>query len=183
MNKYLKSLKPVNNNWVHKILNQRRQKPVYIAVFITLCIVGYFYYEEYSNYRVYSDRNERIQADIDLSEKRLKNLDKLINSGKNKLTEINNQKIDNKQPVAFMSKVCDLLKNREMIGAYYIYKKQNPKYSNVLNLEIKVSYGDIDLLFLVTKIVMEKVFYLKSIEQTENGVKWELYKPQEEDKK
>lgn len=180
MSKLFKGFKTTNNNWVHKILNKRRMTSVYITFILALGIVGFYFYMEYSKYQEVVDRNNKIKERIVNSKDRLKKLDTLINSGKNRLDEINSRKIDNKKPVAFMNKVCELLKNREVIGAYYIFKKANPKYSNVLNLEIQVSYGDIDLLFLVTKIVMEKVFFLKSIEQTKNGVKCELYKPLEE---
>ncbi len=180
MNSFLKKIKSKNNNWVHKTLNKRQRRPIYLALFVSLLIVAYYFNESYTLYEEASTKNLEAKQRIEKSQDRLKKLDVLINSGANRLKEINSNKLDNKKPLAFMTKVCDLLKNREVIGAYYIFKKQNPKYANVLNLEIKVSYGDVDLLFLVTKLVMEQVFFLKSIEQTKNGVKWELYKPVKE---
>ena len=177
MNNFLKKLKPTNDNWVSKILNKRKNFPVYMTLIIITGILVNNFYISYSETMILEESNNKIKNRIKENNDKSKQLDILINNSKNKINEMKEIKLDPKKPVSFISKVCELLKKREVIGSYYIIKKDNDKYANVLNIEIQASYGDIDLLYLVTKIVMEKVFYLKSIEQTENGVKCELYKP------
>ena len=177
MNKYLKKIKPTNDNWVSKILNKRKNIPIYLTLVIVGSIFSYNLYNSYSDVEMLEERNNKIKTKINENASKSKQLDTLINNGKNKINEVKKLKLDNDKPVSFISKVCELLKKRDVIGSYYIIKKDNARYTNVLNIEIQISYGDKDLLFLVTKIVMEKVFFLKSIEKTKNGVKCELYKP------
>jgi len=173
----LRNLRPKNEDWVSKTLKKRRILPIYITIFLVLIIVSFSLYTSYSDANKYYKKKISIQSDIVKYENKIKRIDNLTKTQKNKIIELEGLFLESKQPIDILTKVCNLLKNREVIGSFYILKKQNTKYVNVLNIEIQISYGDKDLLFLVTKLVMDKVFYLKSIEKTKLGLKCELYKP------
>jgi len=173
----IRNLRSKNEDWVSKTLKKRRLLPIYITIFIVILIVSFSLYTSYMDANVYYKKKIAIKNNILKYKNKIKRIDSLTKSQQNKILELEGLFLDSKQPLAILTKVCNLLKNREVIGSFYILKKQSTKYVNVLNIEIQISYGDNDLLFLVTKLVLDKVFYLKSIEKTKIGLKCELYKP------
>jgi len=173
----LKNLRPKNEDWVSKTLKKKRRLPIYLTILLITIIFSFALYTSYEDANKYYKKQVKIKNDIKKFNNKIKRLDNLTSSQKNKIKDLEGLYLDSKQPLDILTKVCNLLKNRDVIGSFYILKKQSTKYVNVLNIEIQVSYGDKDLLFMVTKLVMEKVFYLKSIEQTKIGLKCELYKP------
>ncbi|HIP56213.1 MAG TPA: hypothetical protein EYG97_04235 [Arcobacter sp.] len=174
----IKNFRPKNEDWVSKTLKKRQLVPIYITIFIVLSILSFSLYTSYLDANKWYLKNEKIKSNIKKYETKISRLEQVVSLQKNKIKNLEGLFLDSKQPLAILTKVCELMKNREVIGSFYIIKKQNTTYVNVLNIEIQVSYGDRELLFMVTKLVLEKVFFLKSIEKTKMGLKCELYKPE-----
>lgn len=181
MNPYLVKLqtlfKPKNEDWVVRALRQKQKKPLFVSIALALSV---FLWNLYDSYKVVDDVNTKIvntQNKIVDYKDRIKKLDNLMLMQEDKIVELKNMVVSSKQPIAVLTKVCDLLKNRDVIGSFYIIKRKNKKYTNVLDIEIQISYGDKELLYMITQLVMDKVFYLKSIKKTKLGVECEIYKP------
>ena len=168
-----------DENWVAKILKRRTMKPYYIVALIVLLIIIYAVFTAYLDAKEYSDKNEQINKKINRTNKQINNINNKINNIKKEINYINGTSLDSKGAIKIMTRVCEMLKSKDTIGSFYIKKKTNNKYNNVQNFEIQISYGDKDLLMLISKMVLEKVFYLKNIEQTKNGIAFELFKPSE----
>jgi hypothetical protein len=169
--------KPQNEDWVIRALKQKQKKPLVISVVIALGIFSYYLYESYILVDGYEKKITSTKQKMVEYKKKIKKLDQLMIMQENKVVELKNLSVASKQPIAVLTKVCELLKNRDVIGSFYIIKRKNKKYSNVLDIEIQVSYGDKELLLTIVQLVMDKVFYLKSIKQTKIGVQCEIYKP------
>lgn len=166
-----------NDNWVSKTLDKRKQIPFIITTVIVLIVLSVDFFNEYLNYQTELNKKEKVLEKIQNAKNEIKKLKKLQNAQLKQIDLLDGLTLDAKKPVAILGKVCDLLKNREVIGSFYIKKSQNKSFANVLNIEIQVSYGDKELLFLIMKIVSDKLFYLKDIKRTKIGVIIELYKP------
>lgn len=171
--------KDSNENWVSKILNKRKRTPVIFIVSLTTIILLVDFANEYLSYKEHLDKNTRIEQRIADAKEELKKIDRLKKSQEKQINLLEGLVLDGSQPLTIIKRVCDLLKLREVIGSYYVKRAQNKEFANVLNIEIQISYGDKELLFLVMKIVSEQLFYMKNIKQTPKGVLIELYKPKD----
>ena len=170
-------LKNKDENWVAKILNQRKRTPLYVVIGICFVLITFDGISEYLSYSEELDKNLKIQERIDKAKNDIKKIERLKKLQEEEINLLDGLALDDAQPLEIIKRVCDLLKLREVIGSYYVKRAQNKKFSNVKNIEIQISYGDKDLLFLVMKIVSEKLFYMKNIKKTQTGVVIELYKP------
>lgn len=174
----LKTLfKPKSEDWVVRALKQKQKKPLLISMILIIGIFAYNFYESYIIVKDLEDKVLKTQKKVVDYKKKINNIDSLILRQNGKIDELKNLSVSSKKPIAVLNKVCELLKSRDVIGSFYIIKRKNKKYANVLDIEIQISYGDKDLLLTIVQIVMDKVFYLKSIEKTKLGVKCEIYKP------
>jgi len=176
----ISNTKIIDENWVLKVLKKRIMKPVYISAIIVIIIIFDSVINAYLDSKEIFNKNERIQLQIDNKKARIKNINKQIKNIKKDIEYINGTSLDSKGAITLMTRVCQLLKSKEVIGSFYIKKRNNSNFNNVLNFEIQISYGDKDLLFIVSKLMLEKVFYLKNIEKTRKGLKFELFKPSSE---
>lgn len=172
-----KTEKKKNENWVAKTLNKRKQTPFMITVVVALIILSVDFFSEYLDYQSELSKKEKAIERIEKAKAEIKKIERLKAAQLKQISLLDGLTLDAKKPVAILGKVCDLLKNRDVIGSYYIKKSQNKSFANVLDIEIQVSYGDKELLFLIMKIVSDKLFYLKNIKRTKIGVLIELYKP------
>ena len=166
-----------NEDWVSNILKKRQFKPIILTLSLIVLIFSYTMYNSYNVYLDKLNKEIKIKNRVDKYKKSIKLIDKKIYTVDASIKRYQDLSLDSKESINFLNKVCQLLKKREVIGSFYIIKKQSKKYANVLNIEVQISYGDRDLLFLVTKIVLDKVFYLKNIEKTKLGLKAEIFKP------
>jgi hypothetical protein len=181
MNPYIKKLrlllKPKNEDWVVRALKQKQKKPLLIAFSLALGIFLYNFYDSYLVVSEVEDKIQRAKTKGDDLKNKIKKLDQLMVMQEGRVGELRDIAVASKQPIQVLTKVCELLKNRDVIGSFYIIKRQNREFANVLNIEIQISYGDKELLQTIVQIVMDKVFYLKSIKQTKLGVECEIYRP------
>lgn len=168
-----------NENWVSRTLNRRKQIPFIITIVIVLIVVGLDFITEYISYQNQVGKKEKIVERIEKTKQDIKKIERVKLAQLKQISLLDGLMLDGKQPIAIIGKVCDLLKMRDVIGSYYIKKSQNKSFANVLDIEIQVSYGDKELLFLIMKIVSDKLFYMKNIKQTKIGVIIELYKPKQ----
>jgi len=178
----ISKLKNKDENWVAKVLKKRLMMPVYITIIIVIIVLLNALANSYLESKDIYDRNEKIKNKITKNKDRIKNLNGKIKSIQVETQYIKGVSLDSKAPITLMTKVCQMLKDKDVIGSFYIKKRNNDKFNNVLDFEIQVSYGDRDLLFMVSKLVLDKVFYLKNINQTKKGLIFELYKPSKEGK-
>ena len=178
LNKFkLKKRKNKDENWVAKVLKRRIMMPIYLTIIFVLLFITYAFAMSYLDSKVIFDRNDIIKNKIEQKNMQIKNINNKIVNLKRDINFINGTSITSDGAIKLMTRVCQMLKSKETIGSFYIKKKDNNKYNNVQNFEIQISYGDKDLLMLISKIVLEKVYYLKSIAKTKRGIKFELYKP------
>ena len=166
-----------DENWVAKILKKRMMTPIYISIVIVVIIILDSLFNAYLDSSKIVSKNEKVQNRINNTIIRTKNVKIDIEKLKEEILFIKGTSLDTKGAITLMTRVCQMLKNKDIIGSFYIKKKNNNKYSNVSDFEIQVSYGDKDLLFLVSKLVLDKVFYLKDIKRTNKGLTFKLYKP------
>jgi Icc-related predicted phosphoesterase len=173
----LRTEKKKNENWVSKTLNKRKQTPYIVTIIVVLLVVMVAFFNEYLDYQSELSKKEKVIERIEKAKAEIKKIERLKEAQLKQISLLDGLSLDATQPVAILGKVCDLLKNRDVIGSYYIKKSQNKSFANVLDIEIQVSYGDKELLFLIMKIVSDKLFYLKNIKRKKIGVIIELYKP------
>ena len=176
----LTEVKIKDENWVAKVLKKRMMMPVYIAGVIVLLIILDATWTAYSVAQTIYKKNDRINNQIINTTKRIFNINNKIKYLKKDIEYISGTSLNSDAPIKLMTRVCQMLKDKEVIGSFYIKKRSNSSFNNVLNFEIQISYGDKDLLFVVSKIVLDKVFYLKDISRTKKGLKFELFKPSNE---
>jgi len=177
----LKNLSNQNEDWVSKTLKKRQSLPVILTIVLA---ISFFLYSLFNSYTVYDEtltKKIRVEQRIEKYNNLIKDIDAQIKLKESDIKNIQSMSVDSKGPISLLTKVCELLKKREVIGSFYIIKRQNKEYTNVLDIEIQVSYGDKSLLYLVSKIVLDKVYYLKEIEQTKKGFKAQIFNPASED--
>lgn len=170
------SKKNINENWVEKTMNIRFKKPIYITSFIVLLIIFYYVYEEYAVIADLQNKQEVVLKKIDDNKKRLNAISSLINKQTDSIISSKSMILDVKKASMYLKKVCDLLKNKEIIGSYYISKKYSKEYKNVTILSVKISYGDKQMLKTIANLLLDKLFYVKKIYVTKTGIECELYK-------
>jgi len=167
----------IKENWVEKTLNRRFKKPIYLTVLLIFGFISYLAYIEYSEINDLKDIHTEVLNDIDKNKQQLKDLSQL---SKTQIDSIKNAKemiLDDSKPIMFLTKVCDLLKNKELIGSYYISKKLSSQYKNVIILDVKIAFGDKALLKNIGNMILDKIFYVKEAKITKTGASFELYKP------
>ena len=169
--------KNISENWVEKTLTSRFKKPIYITVLIIFIIVLYSLYIQYEEINILQNKQDKVTLAIKEKKIKLSKIIKIINKQEESLITANDMLVNEKQPLLYLTKVCELLKNKKIIGSFYISKSISKEYKNVMEFDIKISYGDKKMLKTIATILLDKLFYLKKITITKTGIKCELYKP------
>lgn len=171
--------KKKNENWVGKTLDKRKRFPIIVTSIIVITIVSFLGFEGFLRYQGIENKKTSIEDKIEQIKQQIAKIEKVKIAQQQQIDILDGLTLDATQPLKIYDQVCNFMKNREVIGGFYIKKTQNKQYANVLNLEIQVSYGDRDLLFVIMQIVSNAFFYTKDIQRTKLGVIIELYKPKE----
>ena len=173
----IRKRKNITENWVEKTMLARFKKPIYFTIFFVFLILSYTAYTEYSEVSLLTNKHNEVLEKIKRNKIQLTKLNDIIEKQNISITNTRNMILDDKQPLLFLTKVCDLLKNKEIIGSYYISKKLSKKFNNVIIFDIKIAYGDKNMLKTIANMILDKLFYVKTIKVTKTGVQCELYKP------
>jgi cell division protein FtsL len=176
MSNKIKVRKIKNENWVAKTLVKKQLFLTFITSFVCLAIFS-IYAGEFA-LKINDMYNEQLDIEdaIKAHKEKINELTQKIKQNKDKLNSEQNSGIDEEELTLIVTKVCDMLKDKEAIGGYYILKEKNKTYKNVTDVEIQISFGDKNLLYTIMNMVMSEMYSIKKIEQTQLGVKFELYK-------
>jgi hypothetical protein len=173
----LKKKVKLKKDLVKLAIENKIKSPIHKTIFVVVAIVAYYAFGAYQDVSTLEGNRDKVQEGIDKKKQRISKIDNMLLKQKDAIVVAKGTTLDPKQPIMLVNKVCELLKLRDVIGSFYISKKQSKKFKNVLEIDIKISYGDKELMKLIVSILMDKIFYLKDIQIVEKGLKIELFRP------